>query len=183
VRAELGPRTPELLSVGPWGENAEFVAAHAARIAAVLGELPGTKSELILTAHSLPMRAIRAGDAYATQVDACARALGAKLGRSFQLAYQSQGADGGEWLGPDLRSALQACRDAGKSEVVVAPFGFLADHIETLYDLDVEAKAWAAELGLRLQRIPALNSDERFIGALAQIAEGAFANPSRRELR
>jgi ferrochelatase len=173
VRAELGPRAPRLFSVSPWGAEPKFVAAQVAQIARY-SSLLEHETELILTAHSLPMRAIRAGDSYASEVEACARGIGERLGRNYTIAYQSQGADGGEWLGPDLRSVLAAARAAGKTHVVLAPFGFLADHVETLYDLDIEAKAWASELGLGFTRVPALNVAPEFIAALAELVERAF---------
>ncbi|HMJ10973.1 MAG TPA: ferrochelatase [Polyangiaceae bacterium] len=174
VRSELGASAPELVPVPAWGEDPAFVAAHAAAIRTISADLPG--AELLLSAHSLPLVAIRSGDRYQSEVEACARAIGARLNRDYRVVYQSQGADGGEWLGPDLRAELRGLREQGKNHVVLAPFGFLADHVETLYDLDVEARGWAEELGLRLLRVPALNTDEIFIGALANVAERALAN-------
>jgi protoporphyrin/coproporphyrin ferrochelatase len=175
LEQELGAYRPRLLSVPAWGSEPEFVAAQAEHIAPSLKGLPENETELILTAHSLPMRAIQAGDPYASQVEACARAIGERLGCDYRLAYQSQGADGGEWLGPDLQSVLQASRDAGRKRVVVAPFGFLADHIETLYDLDIEAKTWTHALGLEFTRVAALNTDAKFIAALAALVERSCA--------
>jgi protoporphyrin/coproporphyrin ferrochelatase len=173
ARAALGSGAPELVHVEAWGSAPELVAAHARAIASVL-EQGSADAALVLTAHSLPERAISAGDPYADQVKASAEAIGAALGRAFRLAYQSQGADGGQWLGPDLGSTLEELARAGTREVVVAPFGFLADHVETLYDLDVEARARARALGLELRRVPALNRDPGFIAALAAVARRAL---------
>ncbi|HEX2732409.1 MAG TPA: ferrochelatase [Polyangiaceae bacterium] len=167
-----GPaREIELVRVGPWALHAGFVEAQARLIA--LG-LPTTESELVLTAHSLPLFVIRAGDAYADLVQACAVAIGQKLGRRVTLAYQSEGADGGQWLGPSLEQSLRGSAARGVRQVSVAPFGFLADHVETLYDLDIEARELAHALGLEWSRIPALNTDARFIAALAAIAQDAL---------
>ncbi len=179
VRDQIGPSAPELVSVPAWGENATFVETHAARIAAVLAKPPEDTTDVVLTAHSLPMRAIQGGDSYADQVSACARAIGEKLGRPYKLAYQSQGADGGDWLGPDLQTTLKQCQALGKRDIVVSPFGFLADHIETLYDLDVEANSVARALGLTLRRLPAMNVEPGFIAALAQISRQALTSPVR----
>lgn len=173
ARRELGARTPKLVACEPWGLEPEFIDAHASQIEPLLGEAPEGKTELVLTAHSLPLRAIQSGDPYAAQVEACARAIGERLGRGYRLAYQSQGADGGEWLGPDLPSILIAARQAGKSRVVLAPFGFLADHVETLYDLDIDAQRLANELSLELYRVPALNVHGKLTRALAAVAERA----------
>lgn len=174
LREKLGSRTPALLSAPAWGSDPAFVNATAAAISNALDAPDEPHTELIFTAHSLPMRAIHSGDPYQIQVEACARAIAGRLGRSHRLAYQSQGADGGEWLGPGLKAVLSECRAAQKSKVIIAPVGFLADHVETLYDLDIEARAWAQDLGLSFERIPALNVDARFINALAKIAERAF---------
>jgi ferrochelatase len=158
----------ELAAVTPFGQSAEFLDAHAALIGPLLTRAP--EEQLVLTAHSLPVAVVRAGDPYARGVEASARALAARLGVEALLAYQSQGADGGDWLGPDLRASLIQAKDAGKSRVVVAPFGFVSDHVETLYDLDIEARGWAEALGLEFQRVPALNAAPGLVAALAAAA-------------
>jgi ferrochelatase len=107
-------------------------------------------------------------------VERSAQKISARLGRSFVLAYQSQGADAGDWLGPDLRSALTAAKRRGKRRVVIGPMGFLTDHVETLYDLDIEARAWAAAFGLEFERVPALNAAPGLIAALEAVARRAL---------
>jgi len=129
----------------------------------------------VLTAHSLPSVAIRAGDRYQAEVEASARALSERLSRPCQLAYQSQGADGGEWLGPDLRQTFERLAQEGVRQLTLCPFGFLADHVETLYDLDIEARTWAEALGLGFERVPALNTAPGLIEALANVARRALA--------
>ena len=115
---------------------------------------PGAKTTLVMTAHSLPVAAIRAGDPYEREVRA-ATAQGRRVrgvadgtdGVTRQVAFQSQGMSSGpggkpvEWLGPDLAATIEACRARGDTDVVFAPIGFLADHVEILYDLDIEARA------------------------------------------
>lgn len=169
----------QFVAVEPWGLEPPFIQAQAALIAEYLtaassSATPEASEALVLTAHSLPMAVIRAGDRYASEVSACADAIQSALGRRAHLAFQSQGADGGEWLAPDLRQTLGELAQAGTRRVVIAPFGFLADHVETLYDLDVEAAAWCEELGLTLVRVPALNSRPDFLDALATIARRAL---------
>lgn len=161
-----------LAAVTPFGQSAEFLDAHAAVIEPLLTRTAG--EQLLLTAHSLPVAVVRAGDPYAREVAASAQALAARLGAEASLAYQSQGADGGDWLGPDLHAALVRAKDAGKSRVVVAPFGFVSDHVETLYDLDIEARGWAEALGLEFQRVPALNAAPGLVTALAAAARRAL---------
>lgn len=156
----------ELVQSAPYGEEPDFVAAHVEAIQ----RQASAGAAVVLSAHSLPRVAIQRGDPYARLVEASAAAVSAGLGRPVRLCYQSQGADGGDWLGPTVRETLTALKAEGHSEVVWAPFGFLADHVETLYDLDIEARAIADELSLSLVRIPALNVNQRLIAALSAVA-------------
>ena len=169
VRAELGAATPELLVCEAWGCEPAFVQAQCDALSAHLA-IDSRDSAVMLTAHSLPLVAIRAGDRYQAEVDASARAIAARLGRPCELAYQSQGADGGEWLGPDLRQTFERLAHDGVRQITLSPFGFLADHVETLFDLDIEARAWAGALGLGFERVPALNTAPGLIEALASVA-------------
>ena len=98
-----------------------------------------------------------------------------ELGRPFELAFQSQGEGSAEWLGPDLPTVLARARDSGASRVAIAPFGFLAEHVETLYDLDIEAKKLALSLGLGFERVPALGTAPGLIDALADVARRTLA--------
>jgi ferrochelatase len=156
----------ELVPSSAWGEEPEFVAAHAELIARHAAD----DAAVVLSAHSLPRVVIERGDPYAKLVEASASAVAAKLGRPTRLCYQSQGADGGDWLGPTVRETLTALAAEGRRKVVWAPFGFIADHVETLYDLDIEARSIAEELGLSLVRTPALNLHPGLVGALASVA-------------
>lgn len=174
VRSELGAATPELVVCEPWGTEPAFVEAQCAALRAPL-RIDSRDSAVMLTAHSLPGAAIRAGDRYQAEVEACALAIAERLGRPCTLAYQSQGADGGEWLGPDLRQTFEALAKSGIRQITLSPFGFLADHVETLYDLDIEARAWATALGLGFERVPALNTAPGLIDALSAVALRALA--------
>ncbi|MEO7036020.1 MAG: ferrochelatase [Polyangiaceae bacterium] len=173
VRAELGVSTPELVVCEPWGTDAAFVEAQCSALSARL-RVDSRHSAVVLTAHSLPSVAIRAGDRYQAEVEASAYAIAARLGRQCELAYQSQGADGGEWLGPDLRQTFERLAHSGVRQITLSPFGFLADHVETLYDLDIEARTWADALGLGFERVPALNTAPGLIAALANVAGRAL---------
>jgi ferrochelatase len=172
VREELGDRAPELACAEPWGNEPAFVETWAGAIRRALGDAPG---ELVLTAHSLPTRAIQSGDPYERQFRECAALVARAVGRAGTIAFQSQGADGGDWLGPDLRSTLEALAGRGATRVVVAPVGVVAEHVETLYDLDVEATQWARELGIELVRVRAPDADPGLIEALARVATRALA--------
>jgi protoporphyrin/coproporphyrin ferrochelatase len=177
VRAQLAEATPELVVCDPWGTEPAFIEAQCAALRAPL-RIDSRESAVLLTAHSLPRAAIRAGDRYQAEVEACARAVAERLGRPCELAYQSQGADGGEWLGPDLRQTFERLAQNGVRQIALSPFGFLADHVETLYDLDIEARAWATDLGLGFERVPALNTAPGLIDALSAVALRALATSS-----
>ncbi len=169
----------ELACVPPWGGRADLTAAFAARIATTLLAFPDAeRTTVVMTAHSLPRSIVDAGDPYERDVRSSAQAVSAavraRVGRdvSTQVAFQSQGMAGPspvEWLGPDLRAALDGAREQGAARVLFAPIGFLADHVEVLYDLDVEARAMAAERGLLYARAPSLNADDDFVDVLAEV--------------
>jgi ferrochelatase len=128
---------------------------------------------------------VKQGDPYESEVRASAKAIAAKLGSAvdWRVCFQSQGMGGGpggapvEWMGPDLKTTLeeiaQAARSAekpGKTRVVIAPIGFLADHVEILYDLDIEAMGWAKDLGLSLTRTQSLNDGDALVAAVESVA-------------
>jgi ferrochelatase len=178
LRAELGARALTLVHVAPYGTHPAFVAAHVSLIAEVLSVHPEfSEAPLVLTAHSLPKAVIDSGDPYGEQVAACAAAISSELGRAARLVYQSAGTEGGLWLGPDVGAVLSELAAAGARRAVVAPFGFLAEHVETLYDLDIDARQRASALGLELLRIPTLDARPALIEALAQVTTTALSRP------
>jgi ferrochelatase len=153
-----------------WGQRTDLLDAFAARA----HTLAGKDAALVLTAHSLPARVIAAGDAYEKETRAAAKGVIDRAGAEFaetRVAFQSQGFGDGEWLGPGIPETLDALRGRVQ-RVVFAPIGFLADHVEILYDLDVEAKALAAERGLQYARTPSLDDSDDFVAILEDIAKG-----------
>jgi ferrochelatase len=161
----------------------ETIAPKLAAVAATAETRDTSRTHVVLSAHSLPLRVVRAGDRYEHEVRATAAAVAAKLARLGELgvpeerchvAFQSQGMDGGEWLGPDLPTSFRTLADAGAREIVVAPIGFLADHTETLFDLDVEARAQAEALGLAFHRATALNESKLLLDAMEGVARRAL---------
>lgn len=160
--------------VDNWGLEPALIDAHVAAIRPVL-ERADAKAELVLSAHSLPKIVVDRGDPYARLVEAAARRIGDELKRPINLAYQSQGADGGDWLGPDLAEIFRSLSARQVKSVVVAPFGFLADHVETLYDVDIEARHVAEQLGLAFSRVPALNTHPQLIRTMAELVRRAFS--------
>ena len=133
-----------------------------------------TESELVVfTAHSLPARVIEAGDSYAGEVAATARAVASRTGIArYEVAYQSAGRTPEPWIGPDILAVLPALVAAGAAGVVVCPAGFVSDHLEVLFDLDVEARAAAAGFGLAFTRTPSPNAHPAFCAALADVIRG-----------
>ena len=160
-----------LLHVEPWGSHKGLIQAHCGAIISHLGGQIPTDTCIVVTAHSLPLQAIQAGDNYANQIDSIAQAIQLALGRPIVLAYQSQGQDSIDWLGPNLADKLAKLAKDGVTSVVVAPVGFLSEHVETLYDLDHEAQELASRLGLKMSRVSALNADARLVSVMADVVE------------
>lgn len=156
-----------------WGEEPALIEGFAS----VVREMqPGPDAHVLFTAHSLPKRVIAMGDPYEGQVRATAEKVAAALSLPrWSVASQSQGMDGGDWLGPDLPTAFAQIAASGARRVVVAAIGFLADHTEILYDLDIEAKPIAERAGLVFTRASSLNAHPKLIEALAHVAERALA--------
>lgn len=163
-----------------WGGEIVFIPGfhdHPAFIAAVQGLLKeslahGRPELIFFTAHSLPARIIADGDPYKDQLlrscELVARGLELP---AWEFAFQSASHTGEPWLGPDL---LDAVESSGARDVLVCPIGFVADHLEILYDLDVEAQAFAREKGIEIRRTRSFNASADFIDALAQIVADAL---------
>jgi ferrochelatase len=165
------PARPAFVPVRGWYENPRFVALQAALVTQTLRAAVGDEpAEVVFTAHSLPERAVASGDPYAEHVAGSARLIAGAAGLgAWSVAWQSAGRTPERWLGPDLLEVIRRLPDRGVRAVVVCPVGFVADHLEVLYDLDVEAAATAAATGVRFARTPSLNDDPRFLGALADV--------------
>jgi ferrochelatase len=136
--------------------------------------------KVLFTAHSLPEKALgpkgRPEDPYVRETRATAAAVAARLGLAdWDFAYQSQGLTDDRWLGPTVESCLDRYAAAGIREVVVAPIGFVCDHVETLYDVDVVFRDYAAQRGIFLCRPDALNGSGKFTAALAEVAKRCLA--------
>ena len=158
VLKALDKRGPHLHFVADWNLAPGYVGALADMLTSALGEAPAD-SPVIFAAHSLPIRMIEQGDPYAEQLMATAEAVAAAVGlRDWQLAYQSVSAAAREpWLGPSVEEAMEALAERGASSVLVDPIGFIADHVETLYDNDIEHRSHAEKLGLDFHRCRCLN--------------------------
>ena len=170
LRAE-GTAPVEVTYVGDWHERPGFIDAVAANTREALDRLPHDlrdAARIVFTAHSIPL-SMAERYPYREQLDASARLAAAALGRDdWAIVYQSRsGRPGDPWLEPDVRDYLRAERARGLRAVVLCPLGFLCDHVEVLYDLDVEAIDTAREIGLPAVRAAAVNAHPRFIAAMA----------------
>lgn len=145
-----------------------LIAAFAERLRPLLD---GPPQRVLFTAHSLPERVLAAGDPYDAEVRTTAGAVAAGVGiAQWEFAYQSQGLTDEKWLGPTVESRIDEFTAAGVKEFVLAPIGFVCDHVEILYDVDVLFRNYAGKRGLTLRRPESLNDSPLFIQALAAIA-------------
>ena len=176
---QRGVRSPTLVYAGDWHTAPGFVEAAAEQIADATARLPGAHraaARLVFTAHSIPL-SMPFVETYVRQLGESAEAVARHLGVSgWEIAYQSRsGRPEDQWLEPDINDALRRAGNAGVSAVVVAPVGFVADHIEVLYDLDVEARATAEAIALPMARASAVNDHPRFLDALADAVAATIA--------
>lgn len=164
-----------------------LVEAFAARVEEGLARWPEEERgrvHVVFSAHSLPERVLASGDPYGEQCLETAALVAERAGvpqDRWSWAYQSAGRTPEPWAGPDLVEHLEQLAGRGVRDVVSVPVGFVSDHVEILFDIDVQARETADRLGMRLERPPALNDDSRFVGALAELVReraAAFAQPS-----
>jgi protoporphyrin/coproporphyrin ferrochelatase len=168
--AEVDPGV-EVLGIESWHLEPTYLDFLAAGVRARLDELPA-RTKVLFTAHSLPQRVVAGGDPYPEQLRATAEAVAERVGllpwSGWAVAWQSAGRTADPWLGPDVLEVLRDLAATGRAEgALVCPCGFVADHLEVLYDLDIEARGRADELGLAFARTPVLNGDPAVLGALA----------------
>ena len=127
----------------------------------------------MFTAHSLPARVIEAGDQYAIEVAATARAVASQTGVwHYEVTYQSTGRTPEPWIGPELDALVRERAAAGVRRFLIAPIGFVCDHTEILFDIDVQAASVAREAGAELRRTESLNTSPTFIGMLEDLVRG-----------
>ncbi|MBI3997874.1 MAG: ferrochelatase [Armatimonadetes bacterium] len=165
---------PHLRFVESWHLHPGLIATLAARIREACRHLHDPDAARVLfTAHSLPKRIMEWHDPYPMQLVESSKAVAAAAGIArWSFAFQSASSTGEPWLGPDVLDAMRDLHGKGVREVVVCPIGFVADHLEVLYDLDVEARGLADMLGVRLVRTESLNASPPFVETLAAIARG-----------
>lgn len=160
-----------------WGDHPLFVDAVADRLRGALAQVPEAERPfvpVIFTAHSLPERILTWADPYPDELQNTSKLVAGRCGvRRWTFAYQSAGRTSERWLGPDVLSVLRRLREEGERTVVACSVGFITDHLEVLYDLDIEARRLADELGMRLIRTSSLNDHPLLIEALAELVQKA----------
>ena len=153
-----------------------LIEAFAERVRAAA---PAGDEEVVFTAHSLPQRVAQAGDPYPDEVATTARLVAARSGVGAYLrAYQSAGRTPEPWLGPDLSELIRARTGAGSRKFLIVPIGFVCDHMEILFDIDVQAAETARRAGAALRRTQSLNASPTFIKALAALVTQTAASPT-----
>jgi ferrochelatase len=169
--AALGD-TP-FVAVDPWYAEPALVELLASRVKDALAGVSG-RARVIFTAHSLPERIRETGDTYPEQLAESARLVAVAAGLDqWQVAWQSAGRTPEAWLGPDVRDVVRGLADGQTDAVVVCPIGFVADHLEVLYDLDVDLAGVAESSGLSYARTASLNDDPLFVRLLADVVVAA----------
>ncbi len=155
----------ELRMIESWHDFEPFLDVLAARIR-------GTNAHVVFTAHSLPARILADGDPYQEQLFETARLVAERADvRDWSFSYQSESPTGEPWLGPDILDHLADLHSRAVRDVLVCPVGFVSDHLEIRWDIDVEAQERAGTLGMTLRRIEMPNADREFVRALASLVE------------
>jgi ferrochelatase len=169
-QALAGAGRPDLALIDDWYADRRYVAALSHRIAETLDGTDPDEFAVLFTAHNVPLETVMEGDPYVEQIQQTVAQLIAVLSPGdWRLGFQSKGRRGGEWLEPEAAASVRELAAAGWEKLLVVPVGFVADHVETLYDLDVELREVAEAEGMTYYRSHALNDEPRFIAALADV--------------
>lgn len=174
-RMEAAAAARDIASTGirSWATDPAYIGFVAEAVTEAMATMP-PGSELVFTAHSLPQRVIDGGDVYVDELTATARAVAARLGDAapaWRIGWQSAGRTPEAWIGPDIAAIIGDAGQRGVPGIVVAAVGFVADHLEVLYDLDVVAAAAAEEAGIAFARTRSVNDDAAVFRSLAALIE------------
>jgi ferrochelatase len=181
----LGQRAPFPIDfVEEWHDHPLLIEAFAERLRegwAKASAEHGSKLPVVFTAHSVPKRTITEGDPYEAQTRETAKLVACSVPEigEWSFAFQSQGMSGGEWLGPTVEDTIVSLHEAGHTGIFVQPIGFVCDHVEILYDIDIGFRQFASERGMKLYRAGSLNDSPTFVRAVADIVRARLAaNPA-----
>jgi ferrochelatase len=165
----------ELKPVQEYHLHPELIDALSKRVIEGLERFGEQRADtlVLFSAHSLPAKILEMNDPYSDQLLATSEAVAESAGvEKWQFTWQSAGQTGQPWLGPDILDTLDRLGNEGVKSVLVTPVGFVSDHLEVLYDIDIEAKKFAEQRGIRLERIRMLNDDPQYMAALADSVIG-----------
>jgi ferrochelatase len=165
----------ENLRAGWEKANAEYGGAFSGTMSGTLSDTRSGTLPIIFTAHSVPARTITEGDPYEAQSKETAQLVAKAAGLTddaWTFAFQSQGMSGGPWIGPTVEETILGLKSKGHSGVFFQPIGFLCDHVEVLYDIDIFFKQFAEKEGMRLWRAESLNGSKTLTAALAELVRG-----------
>jgi protoporphyrin/coproporphyrin ferrochelatase len=166
------------IEIGAWWEFPGFLEIIAQRVNEALATVPTERrdsTEVIFSAHSLPEKILANGDTYPVQLRESADRAAALAGlERWDVAWQSAGRTPDPWIGPDILTVLRDKRARGVTDVVSCPIGFVSDHLEVLFDIDIEAQGVAREVGLHLVRTASLNDDAAFMTLLGDVVVDAL---------
>ncbi|MCB0193990.1 MAG: ferrochelatase [Anaerolineae bacterium] len=161
--------------VDSWYQQPKFLDAVETHMRAALQKFPEDvrdQVKVVFTAHSLPERLKKMGDPYDDQLKDNAKLIAERLGNvDWMFSYQSAAETGEPWLGPQIEDVVVELAEQGYKHMLVAPIGFVCDHVEILFDIDIEATQIAKEHGINLQRIESMNSNPLFIQAVADAVQ------------
>lgn len=186
ARAEVGARAPEVSKLRVFFNHPGFVEPMARSVREAFALVPAERRDqapLVFTAHSIPLAMARGCD-YEAQLREASRLVAAAAGRTgFRLAFQSRSGNPSQpWLEPDILEELRAIRAEGAEDVVVAPVGFISDHMEVVYDLDTEAAAKARDLGLGMIRAATVGTAPEFVEMVRELVLERMEGAPRRAL-
>jgi len=182
ARAAAGENAPTVDKIRPFFDHAGFIEANRARLAETLSEIPPERrpsAHLLFTAHSIPL-AMAEGCEYAGQLEQVHSRVAIDLENPKSIAYHSRsGPPSQPWLEPDILDVMRDLARDGVRDVVVAPIGFVSEHLEVVYDLDTEAQRLAQELGLELFRVRTVSSHPRFVRMVRELVQESLTAPPR----
>jgi protoporphyrin/coproporphyrin ferrochelatase len=188
ARETVGPRAPEVLKLRVFYNHPGFIEPMAERVREALERFPAERRDaaaLVFTAHSVPL-AMAETSQYVPQVEEACRLVAGLAGRpQYRLVYQSRsGAPGQPWLEPDILDYLRGLAEGNAArDVLIAPIGFISDHMEVVYDLDTEARQLCERLGLHMVRAATVGADPRFVAMIRELVlERMGAIPGKRAL-
>jgi len=173
--AEQGLRL-QVTPITGWHNHPGLIEAITSQAMSALEKFVGASPYIVFTAHSLPKRILEQGDDYDAQLRETASLVADRLawpaGR-WEFCYQSAGQSAAAWLGPPIEEVVVRLADEGEKNLLIVPIGFVCDHVEVLYDIDIAARRLVADHGARLERSASLNDNPLFIAALADLVQEA----------